>query len=212
MQGVLVPTWSSSVCLLHVDLTLLSSNMVLQVLQELLWVRCGGPGALVCVAPKEDSKQALHERWVLKVHSRLWGVQAAALAQQLVPTSAGNTDNALCSVWARDLNMPRDEHTFMGNVPAKAGVIWTTQTQQAYAGAYSAARPCVCREQKCRPLCGYIGKGQTYWQAAAGANGMQAACASSHSLSVDREHAEQAAQVGQAHLLTASWGSTAATR
>ena len=32
MQGILVSTWSSAICLLHVDLTLLSSNLVLQVL------------------------------------------------------------------------------------------------------------------------------------------------------------------------------------
>ena len=85
-----LPTWSSSICLLHVDLTLLSSNLVLQVLQKLLRVCCAGPGALVCVTPKEDSKQALHERWALKVHGRLGGVQAAALAQQLIPTPASN--------------------------------------------------------------------------------------------------------------------------
>ena len=105
MQGILVSTWSSSICLLHVDLTLLSSNLVLQVLQELLRVRCAGPGALVCVAPKEDSKQALHERWALKVHSWLGGVQAAALAQQLVPTPADNGDTAKCSGVAREVNM-----------------------------------------------------------------------------------------------------------
>ncbi len=157
MPGILVPTWSSSICLLHVDLTLLSSNLVLQVLQELLRVCCAGPGALVCVAPKEDSSQALHERWALKVHSRLGGVQATALAQQLVPTPAGNGDTAECLALAQHRKLPRNEQAFVENVPGEAWAIWTTHSiQQAYAGAHSAARTCVCRGQTCQPPCGYI--------------------------------------------------------
>ena len=58
----------------------------------------------------------------------------------------------------------------------------------------------------------YVWKCQTYRQAVSCVNCVWAACAMSRSLSADREQSEQAAEVGQAHLLTASWGSTAATR
>ena len=209
MLGILLLTWSSSICLLHVDLMLLSSNLVLQVLQELLRVRCAGPGALVCIAPKEDGEQALHEHWAFKVHSWLGGIQAAALAQQLVPTPAGKGDTAARSPLARDLNMPRYKHALMGHVPGEACV------DQVKSRPTAGMCKCTQRSPPLRlqgPATGLIKRDQTYLQAVPDASCMQAACALSHGVSADREDAEQAAKVRQAHLLTASWGSTAATR